>query len=141
MPNAYGKLSIATALPPPNPACLVCGAAIAHVALNTATFTLAQLVDGVLKKRLAFVHPMVTLDNFLYEEGDDLDEDERAESAAHLPTALAALPGGGVRHGARVTVTDQTQDMTVTLVVQHEARRHPSAFRSVCLHRKSGVGV
>ena len=122
MPNMYGKLAVASTLPKANPNCLVCGTAIATLSLDLATFTLQQLVAAVLKKRLAFVAPIVTLDAFMYEEGEDLDEEEREENAAHLPKALAALPGGGVQHNARVIVTDQLQDMTVTLVVQQAVR-------------------
>ena len=32
-------------------------------------------------------------DGFVYEEGDDLDEDELEANAANLPKVLQALPG------------------------------------------------
>jgi Ubiquitin/SUMO-activating enzyme ubiquitin-like domain len=131
LPNPYGKLSVASTLPPPNPKCLICGSATATLALDLSTFTLQKLVDLVLKKRLAFVSPIVTLENFQYEEGDDLDEAEREENAEHLPTPLAQLPGGGVAHGMRFAVTDTVQDMTVTLVMQHAVRAHSGAL-SAC---------
>jgi hypothetical protein len=99
---------------------MVCGRAIANVSLDTSKFTLGRFVGSVLKQRLAFVHPMITYDNFMYEEGEDLDEDEVAENAAHLPTALADLPGGGIRHNSSVSVTDQVQDMKVTVVINHQ---------------------
>lgn len=118
--NQYGKLSSASALPPPNPHCLVCGAATATLFLDLNTFTLQDLVDQVLKKRLAFVYPIMTLDHWMYEEGEDLDEEEIADNAAHLGTTLAKLPGGGIVHNMRVSVTDASQDVQITLVVQHQ---------------------
>ena len=69
-----------------------------------------------------------------YEEGDDLDADETAEHALQLPKALAMLPGGGISHNTQLCVTDQTQDMTVTLIVSHQVRsgvkRRPPGQRS-----------
>lgn len=118
VPNRYGKFAVASALPKPNPSCLVCGKAVAVLCADLLTFTLRQLVGAVLKERMAFVQPMVTLENFMYEEGDDLDAEEQEENAVHLSKTLAALPGGGVKHNMRVIVTDQVQDMMVTLVVQ-----------------------
>ncbi len=40
---------------------------------------------------------------------------------AHLPTALAALPGGGIGHGTSFQVTDQAQDMDLHFYVVHQA--------------------
>lgn len=117
IPNVYGKLSFASAVREANPACLVCGHAVACVSLDLESFTLQQLVEGVLKKRMAFNHPMIVADDFLYEEGDDLEEDEVEENQRHLPCVLAKLPGG-MRHNDRLHVTDQSQDMKLTLVLQ-----------------------
>ena len=44
------------------------------------------------------------------------------ENAAHLPTALASLPGGGIGHGASFQVTDQAQEMDLHFNVTHQAR-------------------
>jgi Ubiquitin/SUMO-activating enzyme ubiquitin-like domain len=73
----------------------------------------------VLKKRLALVSPTVVADAFMYEEGADLDADETAENAAHRPVPLAALPGGGIRHGSLVAISDQAQAFEAQLVVSH----------------------
>jgi hypothetical protein len=73
----------------------------------------------VLKKRLALVSPTLVADAFMYEEGPDLEADEAAESAAFRPVALAALPGGGIRNGAIVAVSDQAQAFEAQLVVSH----------------------
>ena len=73
----------------------------------------------MLKKRLALVSPTLVADAFMYEEGPDLEADEAAESAAFRPVALAALPGGGIRNGAIVAVSDQAQAFEAQLVVSH----------------------
>lgn len=77
----------------------------------------------VLKKRLALVSPTLVADAFMYEEGPDLEPDEAAESAAFRPVALAALPGGGIRNGAIVAVSDQAQAFEAQLVVSHRVGR------------------
>ena len=77
----------------------------------------------MLKKRLALVSPTLVADAFMYEEGPDLEPDEAAESAAFKTVALAALPGGGVRNGAIVAVSDQAQAFEAQLVVSHRVGR------------------
>lgn len=37
--------------------------------------------------------PTIMCDGFVYEEGEDLDEEELAANAVNLPKALQALPG------------------------------------------------
>jgi hypothetical protein len=123
MPNQYGKLSTVTQLPKPKPECMVCGHAMACLFLDLETFTFQQLLDFVLKKEMAFSHPTVMCENFLYEEGDDLDEDEVEEYAKLLPKTIASLPGN-VSHNKRLDVTDQTQNLKVTLVLQQQVRGH-----------------
>jgi len=78
----------------------------------------------VLKKRLALNEPTVmTAGGFLYEEGEGLEADEAAANAALLPRPLAALPGGGLGHGALASVRDQSQEVALQLVIEHQARR------------------
>eukprot|EP00892_Ulva_mutabilis_P005198 jgi/Ulvmu1/304/UM001_0308.1 len=130
IPNVYGKLSFASAVREPNPACLVCGHAVASVSLDLETFTLQKLVEELLKKRMAFNCPMIVADDFLYEEGDDLEEDEVEENKKHLPCVLAKLPGG-MQHNARLHVTDQSQNMKLTLVLQQavlDVSEHPDGY-------------
>jgi hypothetical protein len=134
---------IASSLPKPKPSCLVCGTAVAVLCADLFTFTLRQLVGSVLKTRMAFVQPMVTLENFMYEEGDDLTEEERDENEAHLSKTLAALPGGGMKHNMRVIVTDQVQDMTVTLIVQQAVWPPPAVAQCMFTcspHRRGRAG-
>ncbi len=95
------------------------------------------LVLQVLKERLALVSPTVVADAFMYEEGPDLDEDEAAESAAHRPTPLAALPGGGIRHGSIVAISDQAQAFEASLVISHRVGcfRLGTGFRNLTTPR------
>eukprot|EP00887_Chlorella_sp_A99_P005739 scaffold1.g5739.t1 len=132
------KLIVPTAAPEPNPGCVVCGTAQAHLRLHTGTTTLAQLVDkasvgdGVLKGRLALKAPRLESGTFVYEEGEDLEQDEVAMYARLLPRPLAELPGGGVRHGAALAVGDQEQHFSLTLMVSHaedlDEAQHPDGF-------------
>ncbi len=85
----------------------------------------------VLKKRLAMNEPTIMAGGFLYEEGEGLEPDEAAANAALLPRALAALPGGGLGHGVLAAVRDQSQDVTLQLVIEHQARPHGDVLRSM----------
>eukprot|EP00879_Flechtneria_rotunda_P009733 GHRR01010182.1.p1 GENE.GHRR01010182.1~~GHRR01010182.1.p1 ORF type:complete len:405 (+),score=133.43 GHRR01010182.1:2062-3276(+) len=118
---------------PPKPECMVCGKAQLHVTVNTETTTLGQLIDKVLKKRLAINIPSLnTLGGFWYEEGEDLEEDEAEASRILLPKTLASLPGGGLKHGTIVAVSDQSQAITVDLIITHQdvldPEKHPDGF-------------
>ena len=76
----------------------------------------------VLKRKLALLEPNLNTAAFMYEEGGGLDAEEVTENAAHLPTPLAGLPGGGIRHGATFQVTDQAQALELDFVVTHKVR-------------------
>ena len=84
----------------------------------------AQLLisQQVLKKRLAMNEPSIMCGGFAYEEGADLEEDEVADNARLLPLPLDKLPGGGVIHGSILAVSDQAQDFSVQILVQHKVR-------------------
>ena len=76
----------------------------------------------MLKKRLSMNEPSIMAGNFAYEEGADLEPDEVAANARLLPVSLEELPGGGLKHGAIVSVSDQAQDFNCQLIVNHKAR-------------------
>ncbi|KAF8066301.1 SAE2 [Scenedesmus sp. PABB004] len=110
----------------PRAECMVCGKAQLRLAVNTRTMTLGGLVDKVLKQRLAINVPnLQTEAGFWYEEGDDLEPDEAADSAAHLPKALAALPGGGLVGGTILSVTDQSQAVSLEIIITHQEAFDP----------------
>ena len=76
----------------------------------------------VLKKRLSVNVPMLMCGNFMYEEGEGLEEDEVEANAALLPRALALLPGGGLGHGSILNVSDESQHFSVELIISHRVR-------------------
>lgn len=105
---------------PPSASCRVCGGAEARIWCSLESFTLLDLVEGVLKKRFAMIHPTILAGGFYYEEGDDLDEDERAFNAAHLDKPLADLPGAGLTDGAVLEVADAAQNVTFKLRIRNK---------------------
>lgn len=69
--------------------------------------------------------PTVMCEGLAYEEGADLDPEEVAENARLLPLPLEQLPGGGIRHGSIVSVSDQAQDFNCQLVISHKVVFYP----------------
>ena len=136
-PNQYGKLSTVSQMPKPKPECMVCGHALACLFVDLQTFTFQNLLERVLKKEMAFAHPTVMCDNFLYEEGDDLEEDEVEEYAKLLPKTIATLPGS-IAHNTRLEVTDQAQNLKVTVVLQQQVWRRLCTSASPTLLILSG---
>ena len=81
---------------------------------------LPPLETKVVRKRLAVNEPYLMAGGVSYEEGEGLEEDEVAENAAKLPVAMRDLPGGGLGHGAVLTVMDQSQGgFSVEVIVTH----------------------
>ncbi|KAG2449988.1 hypothetical protein HYH02_000092 [Chlamydomonas schloesseri] len=113
------RLVVAEAPWGPKPACMVCGKSQLTLRINTKTTPLSGLLGGVIKKRLAVNTPNLMCGGFLYEEGEGLEEDEVAAYAALLPRPLAELPGGGLGHGAILTVQDQSQHWGVDVIIAH----------------------
>jgi hypothetical protein len=80
--------------------------------------TVGDLVNKVLKKKLAFHEPTVMINySQVYEEGEGADEDLKD----NLVFVLQNCPGGGIGDGTVVTVSDFSQDMEVNIVVKHVA--------------------
>lgn len=73
----------------------------------------------MLKGALAIACPTLECGDFLYEEGEGLEEDEVELYSSLLPRTLDALPGGGLRSGSTVNVKDQLQNLDVQVVIQH----------------------
>ncbi|KAL4446285.1 hypothetical protein ABPG77_003092 [Micractinium sp. CCAP 211/92] len=120
------------AAPEPSPACMVCGTATAQLALDTGSWTLQQLVDKVLKRRLALIAPSITCGNFTYEEGEGLEEDEVEFYRGMLPRPLSQLPSGGLANGSILEVGDQEQHFKAQLIISHredwDEEQHPEGF-------------
>lgn len=118
-----GYYLLPTSLPDPNPKCFVCKNAVINLTLNTTNWTLEMLLRRVLKKELGFMEPSITIgSNIIYEEGEDIGDDEYA---VMLQKKLADLPAGGVKHGVVIRVEDFTQDLEVDVCFHHQSEWEP----------------
>lgn len=78
--------------------------------IDTAAWTLGDLVKRVIKGKLGLVEPSVMLgSSVIYEEGDDMDD----SLLMHMDTPLEACPAGGIHDSTLVTVEDFVQDLKV----------------------------
>ena len=101
----------------PNPNCFVCATNCITLEANTSTLTLKEVVDGVLRQQLNMVEPVVLLDNdILYEDGADLEEDEKVHNAKQAAKALKELR---MVHNCIVHVEDELQGLTVDITILH----------------------
>jgi len=123
----------------PRSECYVCGQAALTLTLDTSVFTVASLIEQVVKKHLSFNRPTIDVSSFGNKrtdqlcEGvaDDVDEDEAAKYARYLPRTLADLPVPVVS-GATLSVEDMSQDLSVKIFVRHEVldpEEAPSGFK------------
>ncbi|KAF5837889.1 hypothetical protein DUNSADRAFT_3722 [Dunaliella salina] len=104
----------------PKPECLACGTATLTLRANVHTLTLGTLVSQVLKRHLAVNVPFLTCGDFMYEEGDGLEEDEVASYRSMLPRAISKLPGGGLQGGSILNVSDESQHLKFDMIIQHQ---------------------
>ena len=90
-------------------------------------------VSKVVRKKLAVAQPTVMCEAFMYEEGPDLDEDEVEGHAAHLPKILADLPSGGIKDSSVVEVSDQSQQLSLSLILTHQVhQKYISTPSGIC---------
>eukprot|EP00977_Amphora_coffeiformis_P015337 scaffold4510_cov183-Amphora_coffeaeformis.AAC.22 len=86
--------------------------------LNTAQWTLEDLLMRVIKKDMGFEEPSLMLGNdFIWEEGEDADT---TTFAKNLTKRLTDLPGGGISHGTVLQIEDFSQDLNVSVTFTHE---------------------
>ena len=82
----------------------------------------------MVKGQLAINEPNLDTDTGLgYEEGEGLEDDTVERNQTLLPMLLAELPGGGLKDGTVVVVSDQSQHINFDLIIAHRV--------------SSGVGV
>jgi len=113
-----GFYLLPTSLPDPNPKCFVCKNAVLNMSLDTTNWTLEMLLRRIIKKELGFMEPSLTIgSSIIYEEGEDIGEDEYA---AMVVKKLTDLPAGGVKHGTIIRIEDFTQDLEVDVCVHHQ---------------------
>jgi ubiquitin-like 1-activating enzyme E1 B len=99
--------------------CFVCQKCPVHITIDTKTATLRDLVTLVLKAKLGFNAPSVSVGpDPIYEEGEGCDED----LAENLSLTLDQCPAGGVTDGSELTIEDFTQDMDIILQIHHSSR-------------------
>ena len=116
--NRKGCLLQPTKADEPKQCCFVCNTAQLVLQIDVTKATVGDLVNKVLKKKLAFHEPTVMINySQVYEEGEGADEDLKD----NLVFVLQNCPGGGIGDGTVVTVSDFSQDMEVNIVVKHVA--------------------
>ena len=124
-----GRLLVAGAPPCAAANCAVCGSARLELGCDPSSLTLAELINDVLKGRLALIAPTLISGSFYWEDPNpsngecDLDEDEIEQYSKSLPTALAALPGGGLSAGSVVAVKDQAQAIDLQLLIVEKEKK------------------
>jgi ubiquitin-like 1-activating enzyme E1 B len=108
-----------TSLPSPNPKCFVCRSAVLQLTLDTTKWTFETLLRRIVKKELGFTEPSINIgSSMIYEEGDDIDDDEYA---AIVTKTLIDLPAGGMKDGTIITIEDFTQDLEVDVCINHKS--------------------
>ena len=119
-PAGNGSLLQPTELAKPNPKCVACGRAKFFLAIDTTKATLGDVLTKVLKGKLGVNLPSIVLGaSGIYESGDDLDEDEKRRYDEIAARVLVDCPGGGVKDGASLSVSDFSQDLEFSLEVKH----------------------
>jgi ubiquitin-like 1-activating enzyme E1 B len=109
----------------PQNSCYICGTDSLTLQIDTDVTTLGDLVDKVVKGKLSVNEPSVMMGtSFLYEEGEDADED----LASNLKLTLKNCPAGGVIDGCELVVHDFTQRIEVRILVKHLSSQEMSAM-------------
>mmetsp|Transcript_59776 Transcript_59776/g.146772 ORF Transcript_59776/g.146772 Transcript_59776/m.146772 type:complete len:698 (+) Transcript_59776:73-2166(+) len=114
-----GLYLTASLLEKPNPKCYVCQYASIPLTINVNDdkWTLKEFLARVVKKRLGFEQPTLMLEgDFIWEEGDGADEEE---FKCNLDKPLAKLPCGGIKHGIALEIDDNSQDLSIKVLVTH----------------------
>ena len=116
------KLMVEEALEQSSESCFVCAKSIIRLRCDVNQRTLHDLVEVFLKQKLGMVEPSLYLGSTmtgLYEEGDDLDEEDVEQYARLLRRPLSQLPGGGVHHDVTLAVQDNATSLRCELLVEH----------------------
>ncbi|TVU38184.1 hypothetical protein EJB05_11540 [Eragrostis curvula] len=87
--------------------------------VNTKKTKLREVIDKVIKSKLGMNLPSVMIGSTLiFEDGDDLEEDEAANYALNLDKVLAELPAPIV-NDTKLTVDDFLQELKCSINVKH----------------------
>eukprot|EP00924_Labyrinthula_sp_SR-Ha-C_P008653 augustus_masked-scaffold_37-processed-gene-2.21-mRNA-1 protein AED:0.04 eAED:0.04 QI:0/-1/0/1/-1/1/1/0/609 len=105
-----------------NSGCYTCGTALVNLTVNVDKFTLRDLVERVLIKRLGLKNPSVMLGTSeIYMSGDDLDDDEKVFFAGNLSKSLRQSPAGGVKHETILSIEDFSQELSFNIIIKHHS--------------------
>ena len=136
-----GRLLLMPCAPPgPFKGCYVCGRARLALRLDVGAWTLGGLLDKILRPKLGITQPSVACTrgdggggSFSYESGEGLEEDEIAGYEAMRPLPLLLLPGGGLRGGDTLDISDQATSLTLEIGLIHvpdwDATAFPEGFQ------------
>lgn len=103
----------------PNPRCYVCSETPLVLELNTATATMREVLDKVVKRKLGVTDPVIMQgSNLLHESGEDIEEDMVTYYTALLDKKFVDYPTP-ITTGVVLTVEDYHQDFRCSLHVKH----------------------
>eukprot|EP01138_Halocafeteria_seosinensis_P005743 gb/GECG01005871.1/.p1 GENE.gb/GECG01005871.1/~~gb/GECG01005871.1/.p1 ORF type:complete len:372 (+),score=50.72 gb/GECG01005871.1/:1-1116(+) len=121
-PNRLGHHLCATDLCGPNPSCFSCNRQTLCCHVDTKKMKLKDFFNNVLRSRLGFSQPSIDNDEELYmtdiREEDESEEEYQAK-LSNLERTLSNLPGGGIHSGTELSVQDDTQDISLALLIEH----------------------
>jgi ubiquitin-like 1-activating enzyme E1 B len=112
-----GLYLTASPLEEPNLNCFVCRNATMPltISVNDDKWTLKEFLARVVKKHLGFQEPTLMLEgDIIWEEGEDVDEDEYK---GNLVKTLTKLPCGGIQHGSVLEILDNSQDLSIQVAI------------------------
>jgi ubiquitin-like 1-activating enzyme E1 B len=112
------RLLVSSNLDIPSENCFVCGANYVTLSLDTKRWTLGSLIEKVLRQQLGFHEPNVDT-GVTYIEGGN-EGLEPAEIAARDKQLVRPLHEVGIASGKMLTVSDQSQNLTVTIAVRQK---------------------
>ncbi|XP_021853101.2 SUMO-activating enzyme subunit 2 isoform X2 [Spinacia oleracea] len=102
----------------PNETCFVCSKTPLTLEVNAPHTKFRDFIEKIVREKLGMSLPTVMQGNFLlYEDGDDLDEDERRNYEANLEKVLSKLPSP-VTGGTSMLVGDLNQKLSCEINIK-----------------------
>jgi len=103
----------------PSKSCYVCSETPLVLEVNTKTTKLREVIEKVIKSKLGMNLPLIMVGaTLVFEDGEDLEEDEIANYALNLEKVLAELPAP-VLNGTTLTVEDFHQELKCSINIKH----------------------
>lgn len=115
-PTRRGNYLYPTTVETAAESCYVCNSNQLVLEIDTNLTTLEVLLKKVIKTKLGFNLPSISLGHSgLYEEGDGAD----VALQSNLSLFLSKCPGGGVHEGSVLSIEDFSQDLEVNILIKH----------------------